>query len=420
MPMQDKKILFLLYNFPPEFGTAPKRNFRMNKAIGKHFSQSFIITRKKQESRAEHEIIELKSYDYRDLLKRFSTSGYVSESAKSSLFSRLLIKLVNTFPFNILIGEGGGIYLWHTCKAASRLIRQHSITHIYSSYRPIADHFVGNRLKKKFPHLVWIADFRDLPVEPIYKLQFFPHFHHRLYHRLFCRVDVMTTISQGLADQLKRYDRPVFSVMNGMDVDFRFPQPNTTNYFTLVYTGSMYSDERNPWPVFAVLNDLIREGKVDREKIRIEYAGKDSAFWREMAQKAQLGDILEDYGLVGGDQAGRLQQNACINLLLTMASDQLSGILTGKYIEYLQAGSPILCIVKNQHDDFLTQELSRLNAGLSVSDNEEEYPVIGQFILEKYLSWQVTGMNEKSSNQSAILQHYDSDRLISAIEPYLK
>ncbi|HNH42057.1 MAG TPA: hypothetical protein PLJ09_11655, partial [Saprospiraceae bacterium] len=97
-----------------------------------------------------------------------------------------------------------------------------------------------------------------------------------------------------------------------------------------------------------------------------------------------------------------------------------SGILTGKYIEYLQAGSPILCIVKNQHDDFLTQELSRLNAGLSVSDNEEEYPVIGQFILEKYLSWQVTGMNEKSSNQSAILQHYDSDRLISAIEPYLK
>ena len=107
MPMQDKKILFLLYNFPPEFGTAPKRNFRMYKAIGKHFSQSFIITRKKQESRAEHEIIELKSYDYRDLLKRFSTSGYVSESAKSSLFSRLLIKLVNTFPFNILIGEGG-------------------------------------------------------------------------------------------------------------------------------------------------------------------------------------------------------------------------------------------------------------------------------------------------------------------------
>ncbi|MCO6462386.1 MAG: hypothetical protein J5I59_13365 [Saprospiraceae bacterium] len=418
--MPDKKILFLLYNFPPEFGTAPKRNYRMYKTIGKHFSQSFIITKKKSEIRPDAGIIELKTFDYRDLIKKFSSSGYVAESAKSSLFSRFLIKLINTFPFNILFGEGGGIYMLNSCKAASRLIKQHSITHIYSSYRPIADHFVANRLKKKFPSLVWIADFRDLPVEPHYKLQFFPRIHHFIYKKLFQRTDVMTTVSQGLADELDRYDRPVFSVMNGMDADYAFPLPVTTDYFSLVYTGSMYSDERNPWPVFAALNNLIGSGRVKRDKIRIEYAGKDSAFWRDMAQEAQLEDILNDHGLLDGALAGSLQQNACINLLLTMSSNQLSGILTGKYIEYLQAGNPILCIVKNQNDTFLAQELSRLNAGISVSDKEEEYPAIEQFILDKYLNWQATGKNEKTSDQSTILQFYDSNRLISVIEPYLK
>jgi len=418
--MPDKKILFLLYNFPPEFGTAPKRNYRMYKTIGKHFSQSFIITKKKSEIRPDAGIIELKTFDYRDLIKKFSSSGYVAESAKSSLFSRFLIKLINTFPVNILFGEGGGIYMLNSCKAASRLIKQHSITHIYSSYRPIADHFVANRLKKKFPSLVWIADFRDLPVEPHYKLQFFPRIHHFIYKKLFQRTDVMTTVSQGLADELDRYDRPVFSVMNGMDADYAFPLPVTTDYFSLVYTGSMYSDERNPWPVFAALNNLIGSGRVKRDKIRIEYAGKDSAFWRDMAQEAQLEDILNDHGLLDGALAGSLQQNACINLLLTMSSNQLSGILTGKYIEYLQAGNPILCIVKNQNDTFLAQELSRLNAGISVSDKEEEYPAIEQFILDKYLNWQATGKNEKTSDQSTILQFYDSNRLISVIEPYLK
>ncbi len=420
MPMQDKKILFLLYNFPPEFGTAPKRNFRLSEVIGKYFSQSFIITKKKPERRPDAAIIELKTFDYRDFLKKFSSSGYVAESAKSSLFSRFLIKLINTFPFNILIGEGGGIYMWNNCKAASRLIRQHSITHIYSSYRPIADHFVANRLKRKFPHLVWIADFRDLPVEPHYKLQFFPRFHHFIYKRLFRRVDVMTTVSQGLADELGRYDRPVFSVMNGIADGYTFPDPEPCPYFNIVYTGSMYSDERNPKPVFAALSHLIHSGKINREKVRIEYAGKDSAFWREMAENSGLSDILSDHGLVSGQVANRMQQKACINLLLTMASNQLSGILTGKYIEYIQAGSPILCIVKNQNDDFLMQEMSRFRAGISVSDKEDDIPVIEQFILNKYENWLATGNNEKSSLQSIILEHYNSGRMISVLNPYLK
>jgi hypothetical protein len=86
----------------------------------------------------------------------------------------------------------------------------------------MSDHLAAYLLKKKFPHLTWIADFRDLPIEPHYKLQFFPEYHHYIYKKIFSVISVMTTVSQGLSKELQRYGRTVSPVMNGIKENLYF------------------------------------------------------------------------------------------------------------------------------------------------------------------------------------------------------
>lgn len=416
--MSDNKILFLLYNYPPEFGTAPKRNFQMSEGIRRNFSDYYIITRRKEGGIANDNLTGLTSFDYRAILRVFNKSGYVAESVKKSLWSQFFIKFINTFPFNIIFGEGGGIYLFRSVQIASGLIRKQGYTHVYSSYRPVADHVAACILKWKFPQLIWIADFRDLPVEPHYKQQFFPGLHHFIYSRLFRKSRVLTTVSEGLAIELKRYHNDVCTVMNGLNPGFTFPKSRQTTFFNIVYTGSMFLDERNPLPLIRAIKKLAESSRIDINRLRIHYAGKDGWYWEELAGKNNLTPILVNHHLLSAAEANALQQDACINVLLTMASEQLQGVMTGKYIEYIQAGSPILAIVKNQNDPFLERELNELKAGISVSDKEGDLKKIEQFILDKYMNWSVSGRNEKSSEQVKVLEKYNADRLVSVLKKY--
>jgi hypothetical protein len=417
--MFNRKVLFLLYNYPPELGTAPKRNFQLSESLGEAFDQKFIITCYKSNRKQSGYIKEIKPFDYRSIVRKYSNSGYLSERLKKNVLSRVLIKLINTFPINLIFGEGGGIYLIESFYFASKFVKQHKITHVYSSYRPVSDHFVAYMLKRRFPHLCWIADFRDLPVEPHYQQQYLPNLHKNIYSYFFKKAKVALTVSSGLANELNLYNDNIEVVMNGIEDDYLFPKPVIVSSFNIVYTGSLFLEERNPNPLFIALNNLIKKGLVDSNLIKIVYAGKDGQSWNQLTSQWQLNEITINKDLISSEESRILQQEACINLLLTMASDKLQGILTGKYIEYLKAGSPILAIVKNQNDKFLENELQELNAGISVSDQDESILTIENFILEKFQNWTSCNKNEKSSLQKDIKIKYPADQILKSLNHYL-
>ena len=92
----------------------------------------------------------------------------------------------------------------------------------------------------------------------------------------------------------------------------------------------------------AALQDLSNKGKIEISDIQIRYAGKDSFYWQKMATDYQFENILENQGPISNEKSQVLQQQSCINLLLTISSPEMTGVLTGKMIEYFQAGSPVL------------------------------------------------------------------------------
>lgn len=80
--MFNRKVLFLLYNYPPELGTAPKRNFQLSESLGEAFDQKFIITCYKSNRKQSGYIKEIKPFDYRSIVRKYSNSGYLSERLK--------------------------------------------------------------------------------------------------------------------------------------------------------------------------------------------------------------------------------------------------------------------------------------------------------------------------------------------------
>lgn len=413
------KFLFFLYYYPPVPGTAAKRNGRISKAIIEKIQSAHIFTASQmpddQLIQENSKVTTIAAFDYRNVLRRKTKDGALPENVKQHAAAQWMIRLINSFPFNVVAGEGGLIYFFNLLRKGSKAIRDEQITHLYSSYRPFADHYAAFLLKKKHPEVYWIADFRDLVIDPHYNHILFPGNHHTFFSKIFRKADLLTTVSDGLAVHLRAYNQNVITLRNGIDGDFSPPHPVPASRFNIAYTGSMFLDKRNVDPLFQALQELLQDAVIDGGDISIIYAGKDGKFWNQVAEKYRLESLLEDKGIVSADEAQQIQHDACINVLLTVSSDQLQGVLTGKMIEYFQSGSPILGIVVSQNDPELQSILTELEIGASFSDQPTDLEHIKSFILREYLLWKSTGMNHKPVNVDVLKRNYSMEAVMSPL-----
>jgi len=416
---KGSRFLFILYFTPPAPGTAPKRNFRIANYLAEKTERSFLFTVQYPGKPVPEikgvELYPVKARDYRTLLRKRTEDGYLPEQKKKAVWKQWGIKLINTFPFSLWIGEGGMFYFISILKKGNQLIRDEKITHLYSSFRPFADHYIAFRLKRKNPALFWIADFRDLIIDPHYKHNLFAKKQDSFFKKIFRTADIVTTVSEGLAKKLKTYNPNVLVVRNGIDNHFQATPPIASKYFTITYTGSMFLDTRNARPLFDALKALSAKDNTVIDNIRLEYAGKDSFYWNNLAQEYHFENILVDHGLVSDDEAKRLQNESCINLLLTISSHELQGVLTGKMIEYFEAGSPVIAIVVGQNDPELKSILNELEIGESYSDTPEDLKSIEDFIYTEYLLWKKTGMNHKPVNIDVLMKKYSMDEVMQGL-----
>jgi len=409
------RFLFLLYIYPPYFGTAPVRNYNISKYLLQKSDRSFIYTttnrpvsREAAESLgASVSFEQLPTLDYRTRIFRKKKHDHFKEIYKTNFLSQFIIKLFNSFPFQLIFSEGGLVYIFSGIYKGIKLVKKEKITHVYSSYRPLADHYIAFALKIVFPGLIWVADFRDLIIEPFYKQLFFPKLHQRLYRRIFRKANVLITISDGLAKHLHYYNPRVIVVKNGIDAR---PEKTATltEKFTISYTGSMFLNKRNPEPLLKVISNLLQKGVIQREKIKICYAGKDGSYWQKLCKKYNLSDLLEDKGLVSQGDAKELQKVSNLNLLLSIASDEFEGILTGKLVEYLEAGSPVLGINVGRTDPEVIRILHVVNAGECFSDAEADLAGIEAFVVREYDHWLKTGYINKPVDTEALMSNFST------------
>lgn len=353
--MTDKQLLLIAYYFPPMPSVASARMENIAGEAKKQFDKVHVFSTRN----AMHfgpvqdpDIHNMPTLDYRSIalnqLKRSELhfGGKISTSKWKQWAGRLL----SSWPLQYTLGEGGAMYIYNVIRKAEELIDEHPVTHILSSFSPMADHHIARRLKSRHPELKWIADFRDLLVDEFQQNLLFSDWHKKKYTRIFRAADECWSVSRGQAEILKTMiSKEVKVVRNGLPE--RYPL-NTIAYqtgtFRISYTGSLYQDY--PYEEWVEALEQFQESCPEAEQAEFHYAGKDSVWLRSLMERAKWKGKWVDHGLVSKKTSWEIQQKSHLNLLFSWSHPKSRGVLTGKVYEYLAARRPVLALVKGEAD----------------------------------------------------------------------
>jgi hypothetical protein len=405
------KILGIHYFFPPTRVVASRRLWYFYQGLEKQLLESgeltpesiHVITSQQartwpQEERFIHswQLYHVAGKGLREYLTKEGSTA-IKASAKSGKLYKWAAAIRHAYPFLYLTDEGGPSYRKAAYDQAVQLIETKGITHLVSSYRPWVDHLIAAKLKDRFPHLVWLADFRDLPVDPVRRDVWWPGLQRAFSRRIVRKADQVIAVSEGQAEQLKSLGRPVLIVYGGME---RLPELTSplTDEFVISYTGSIYPELQSLDPLGEALKSLLLNKELcyvevpNAEKIppkiKVQYAGKDALVFQQWAEKYGLLSICEIRDVITQREAQEQQANAAVNLLLSWSASDYYGVLTAKLYDYLAAGRPILALVNGPEDPELTRVIEGSGAGRCAHTAPDQAAIIENWLAELYLDWQ--------------------------------
>lgn len=238
---------------------------------------------------------------------------------------------------------------------AKRLVNREEWDIVVTSFSPYAALLIGNNLKQNNRATRWVVDYRDLwTSNHLYRgLWPFRIFEEMLENRINRTADVITTVSEPLAERLRRkYGlRNIHVIENGFD-DTDLNDLCKDNIFkdgklTVVYTGSIYPGYQDPSPLFLAMKNLaISKGVGFLDNLRIVFAGINSDYALQLAERAGVSAWVQIKGIVPRVDSLRMQRDASVLLFIEFEAKKTDGILTGKVFEYINSGTLVWSIGK--------------------------------------------------------------------------
>jgi glycosyltransferase involved in cell wall biosynthesis len=238
-----------------------------------------------------------------------------------------------------------------------RMIKAYQPSAIMSTFPIATAHRIGLSLQKR-SGLPWIADFRDSMTEPGYprdpltwKIQ------RKLEEQVVqhCTKAVFTTelTRQMYAERYPEYDDSRWAVIeNGYDEEnfldaeagLELTPLGAAGQVTLVHSGLLYPQERDPKPFFAALATLKRNGRITARDLHIvlRATGQDGLY-QPMITDLGIGDIVHLEPVVAYRDALREMLRA--DGLLLFQGSVCNHQIPAKIYEYYRAGKPILALV---------------------------------------------------------------------------
>jgi len=247
---------------------------------------------------------------------------------------------------------------WHDEWAgrAFKLVKDEAWDVVISSGGPYSMHRVGLNLKKHRKAKKWVVDWRDLWTRNHNGLRIFHPIEKYLENKFHANADLITTVSEGLADTLRQMTPTRVEVIyNGYDPDdykniIKIPRKDNKRY-EIVYTGTIYRGFQDPTPLFQAVGELVAEKKLRPNNLHITFAGPKSSDLSEMAKAYGINDYFTYAGFLPREEALALQYNADACLFLEYSNPSVKGVLTGKLFEYLYTSNYILAIGVDENSE---------------------------------------------------------------------
>ena len=397
--IKSSTCIFISYYFPPIKSVGVIRNFHLAQIFHKIFTDLYILTTSNQQilPKEEADLSSFKSIelvntiDYRTIIQRFYSKNkntHYPESVKQNKLIQWIIKANESLPFNLLVGEGGLLYLIDGYSKAKKIIKKtRAKTFVITSFRPTANVLIGFLLKINYPHIIWINSFQDAPYDPIRKNTIIPNLQNYLWRKMLKQSNLNITTSQGVKNSIDSLNNDTITFENG--VDFRENLTHSSEQFTISYTGSLYHDLRDPSLLFEALTHLVLSEKIPINKLKIIYMGKDIAKWKSFCDTYPL--LFNAFSIENISERNHsleIQQKSHINLMLTWSEGSQGGTIPAKLYEYIGAGNYIISLVKGIENSDLSHLLTTLQIGSVYQYGKtEDLEKLKSELLQLYTLW---------------------------------
>lgn len=261
---------------------------------------------------------------------------------------------------------------------------------IISSFGPYSCAKLGMKISKKFPNALWIMDMRD-PITKPFAAEWNRRYHRGLAGRIAKRADYFTGVSEPCVSIYKQWrrDADIYVITNGFDRDDRagLLYDKKSDLFKIIYTGTIKRNRNDLKPFFRALKELIAEGKINKDKICIEYAGFTYDLMHEAAKAFNMQGVCKNYGFVSRDESLRLQSEASLLLVASWNSNEETGILTGKMFEYLMQDKPLIALIAGEvGNSFFKEIVAGANSGFIYEEvnKEVDFRKLKEYIEKQY------------------------------------
>lgn len=431
-----KKVLIISYYFPPSGGPGVQRVLKFVKYLPSFGWKPIVLTVEDGDFPARDESllkevpadIDVHRTDifepyglYRKLTGKPGNTAVDVNNIDGGSKSRLSDKLAEFIRATFFIPDARIGWKKHAVKEGKKIIDELKPDIIFSSSPPYTCALIAMELKKyaekstgkKIP---WVSDFRDAWTDYLTTPNrwFLPKMIDKKYERTTLdKADAVTIVASGMKDDFERKYPEVSAktnfvlLRNGFDADdykhAALPQKRNDK-FTIVYTGSMYG-KRNPYYLLDTVSELVKEGKVNKDKIKFIFVGRMGSDIQDYINNSPLKECIELISYVPHTESIIYLMNADAMLLLIDEDKYSKMILSGKVFEYLGAsaltGKPVFAIAG---DGEARDLLNETNTGIITPHSHPE------ILKENYLKL----YNGFFENNNAILPSYNK----AAIEKY--
>ena len=363
MKQSLKKVLIVTYYWPPAGGSGVQRWLMFAKYLRDFGWEPVIYTAENPEvPHFDHSLLaEVPSglevirgpiwepFDvYRSLTGRKKdepVSMVVDLKKKKSVAQRLSLWVRS----NLFIPDAKKFWIRPSVKLLQQRISQGDIAVLVTTGPPHSCHRIGFYLKKKFPKLPWLADFRD----PWTQIDFFKELDltnralakHRLKEKeVLSGADKVVVIGPHMARSFESIvNRDYQVIFNGYDGSSQSEEQALDQEFSLVHIG-IYSKSRNHPSLLRAIQVLGESNDVFKDKFKLIFVGQVDESVKRQVTAFGLQKMVEYRDFVPHGQVSKIQQSARMLYLSINNVEGCQGVLTGKLFEYIQTDRPILLI----------------------------------------------------------------------------
>ncbi|WP_315054963.1 glycosyl transferase family 1 [Chryseobacterium indoltheticum] len=412
--MEDKKILIITYYWPPAGGPGVQRWLKFAKYLPEFGWKPIIYTPENpsyplldeslmKDVPDDLEIVRTKIWEPYQLAEKLNKSnkkfkaGQFDVGNNQSWKSKLSIWVRGNF----FIPDARVFWVNPSTQFLEQYLKINNIETIVTSGPPHSMHLIGINLKKKFPNLKWIADFRD----PWTEISYYKHLkltnrsdkkHRQLESEVFKNADITLATSYTDAENFRKNGANAFCITNGFDetdASTSLSMTQKASKFTLSYIGVL-EQLRNPESLWKALENLVKTNSDFEENFNLKFVGRIDDKILEVIEKSSLKNHIQNLGYVSHDKAVDEMAKSSLLLITNFPNDSSKGIIPGKIFEYLATGKQIISFGPNEAD--VSKILDKTKAGKHFGYNDSKQ--IEDFILEKFELWKNGNLLENTQN----------------------